>query len=440
VPISNIKIVGDNTITAVVTPPAMGAGPQPADRRVASRAIAADTALAAGNTTVTAYLMLFGTEPAEGSNMAWTTAQLLRAPQIWFQNASTSQPNRVISTSDGSTPPTQSTVVGQQIKLTTRPASLPNGLTISKNVWTLTGTTIDGYKASTGGSSVQPTTSTEMAQTPLTIYWPYPSQGSTFQVTYQYCVDLTSGRKCSETATAQFDVSGGGMMSAAPWKPTPPLIDLTIDQLIQCVQQNGILVRPTTNITFAPSVVYGNVTGDNCGFVNMGSTYGITFTPSGSPPKGTYTYVQLLDFDDRKSVNRVKGSTSGCITEFVPGVDKIYPYKGIILGTKPPQAEDAPADSLGNGEVESGSFIATMFLMWTSKTKNSIPVPIGYQTWGFSGGAHQDASGTWIPTVSGWPPPGTIGGFVPDWGGNSWDGYTALQNGYPIWSGPGGCS
>jgi hypothetical protein len=78
------------------------------------------------------------------------------------------------------------------------------------------------------------------------------------------------------------------------------------------------------------------------------------------------------------------------------------------------------------------SFNATMFLMWTSSLANSIPVPIGYQTWAFNGTAKQNVSGAWGAYTNGTP--GPIGNFTPSTGNQTTDGYTALEYGYPTWS------
>jgi hypothetical protein len=67
-------------------------------------------------------------------------------------------------------------------------------------------------------------------------------------------------------------------------------------------------------------------------------------------------------------------------------------------------SQSAPNDSLTTGYVETTSFNATMFLMWTSTLPNSIAVPIAYQSWGFSGGASQNANGTWVASTSEPPP------------------------------------
>jgi hypothetical protein len=174
-----------------------------------------------------------------------------------------------------------------------------------------------------------------------------------------------------------------------------------------------------------PSLVYGNIAGSLCQ-ANPGGSWGIFFQPSGAPSNGTYSYVQLINSDTR-TLNTINCTSS-------QGVDQPYPYASIIPGTNPPQALDAPGLALPDNYVVNRSFNATMFLMWTSSLPNSIPVPIGYQTWGFSGGAQQDMNGIWIATTNGTP--GPIGGFVTSSGDQTTDGYTTLQNGYPLWSGP----
>jgi hypothetical protein len=96
IPISNLKIVDDNTITAVVKPPAIGTAPQPAGQVRAARAIAAavapaDSGSADSNTTETAYITLNGTPPQEGDNSASATAQIvspkLSITQLQYTNS-----------------------------------------------------------------------------------------------------------------------------------------------------------------------------------------------------------------------------------------------------------------------------------------------------------------------------------------------------------------
>ena len=326
----------------------------------------------------------------------------------------------VISTTDGSDPPVQNVVVGQQIVLTTTPTTTAyEGNPVSQQ-WTVGPTNIGGYPASTAGASVTPTT---LSQPTLTTYWVYP--GTAIPVTYKYCVKIlfTQGadpvKQCSLPANASFTVTGGGTISNIPFGA------LTYEQLIPCLGN----VRPPLGSPTAPFVVYGNTTGWNCAALYPGSTYGISFQPSGAPSGGTYSYVQLINKDNPTSSDAT--SSSGCA--YSQGVDKTYPYQAIIPFTDPPQAEDAPADDLIPGYVETRTFNATMFLLWTPPGSGSIPVPLGYQSWGFSGGASQDITGAWSATTNG--KPGPVGGFVPSDGSQTTDGYTTLQYGYPIWSG-----
>jgi hypothetical protein len=326
---------------------------------------------------------------------------------------------QTISTTDGSTPPAQEAVVGQQIALTTTtPATTAyDGSPISQ-LWTVGGTRIANYAPTTASASVTELTDADMQKSNVTFYWVYP--GSPIPVTYQYCVIIKGANpilQCSLPTDANFNISGGGTIAINPYN------GLTIDQLIPCV--NG--TTPATG-TQAPFVVYGNITGWNCSALYPGSAFGMTFTPSGAPSGGTYSYVQLINSDNPTSTQG--NASSGCT--FSQGLDGNYPYAGIIPGTNPPQAEDAPGDGLINGWVETRTFNATMFLMWTSNLPNSITVPIGYQNWGFSGGAQQDITGAWLATTNGTP--GPIGGFVTSSGDQKTDGYTTLQYGYPIWS------
>jgi hypothetical protein len=166
----------------------------------------------------------------------------------------------------------------------------------------------------------------------------------------------------------------------------------------------------------------------------------MVFTPSGAPSAGTYSYLQLINTYQTSSAD---GPILTGICNYSQGIDRLYPYPGIIPYTSPPQAEDAPGDSLEPGYVETISFNATMFLLWTSNLPNSITVPIGYQNWGFSGGASQDTSGTWQAITNLTPPnntpPGPTAAYTPSAASQTTDGNTALKYGYPIWSDPATC-
>jgi len=372
VPISNIKIVDGSTITAVVTPPAIGPAPQPADRRVASPAVAADTALAAGNTTVTAYLMLFGTGPAEGSNMAWTTAQLLPPPTIYWNG-------NPISKNDGTTPPTQNADVGWQINLTTTPTSLPYPTVITSSEWSVDGTNIGGYTptpatpASYATASVTPTATT---QTNLKTYWvfPTPNGGQNFQVKYHYCVGITGpGNPCSADAIAIFNVKGpkGGV------NPDPPQVNgWSVTPVLGPKEKGGASLQ---YLMFALGVS-GTIS-------NWSGTSGISFDPSSvsNVPSGggTINWVQLLL--ENQTIQTT--ATSTLLRPVGVGLDNRYFYPAVRNGI----AYDSPATGLQNGETRvERQFMADMYEMWTSSSSKGaapIPVPLGYVQWQIDGTA-----------------------------------------------------
>jgi hypothetical protein len=83
------------------------------------------------------------------------------------------------------------------------------------------------------------------------------------------------------------------------------------------------------------------------------------------------------------------------------GLDTAYPYPAVTVAGV---AVDAPALQLvSTFTTESRSLTAAMWLLWTSSLTSSIPVPLGYQTWQFSGSVTQ-SGGTWgMPSGSGGP-------------------------------------
>ena len=78
------------------------------------------------------------------------------------------------------------------------------------------------------------------------------------------------------------------------------------------------------------------------------------------------------------------------------------------------------------------TYSLSMFLMWTSSATGSIPVPIRYQTWGFSGTASQVAGGAWTVTTNGTP--GPVGGFIPSSPSQNTQTQPTMQLGYPTWT------
>jgi len=310
---------------------------------------------------------------------------------------------------------TQSVVVGQQIALATI-TGLPPCMSLASEQWTPTlstsaGAPVGGFSAASGSSSV--TALPTNTNSSYTFYWVYPTNGVT--ATYQYTMSGGGSSAAGPVSTATFNVTGAGTMTNNPYTK------VTIDSL-----------QPCGGGTAGPAMVYGNITGTICK-ANAGGTWGIYFVPSGAPA-GTYSYVQLIN-TDTTTYTPNSGSLYTCTTS--QGVDSAYPYAGIIPNTNPPQALDAPGVPLPsvNYKTVNRSFSATMFLLFTSSVANSIPVPLGYQTWAFNGTAKCTSScGTvanWTPTTNGTP--GPVGSFAASNGTQTTDGYTALKYGYPIW-------
>lgn len=311
---------------------------------------------------------------------------------------------------------TQQAVVGQQIVLAGTPTAavledLPLSIDVpSPPTWTVAGTNIGGYNPSTASASV---TETTLTGTTLTTYWVYPG---TFEVTYTSCMQSKTATPalydCPTTAATFVVTGGGGIMASTPFSL------LTISQLIPCV--NGL--PPANGGNTAPYLLYGLLTGYDCQ-LSLTGAFGMTFMPPGAPSAGIYSYVQLLNSDSRTE-NAISCTHS-------QGVDLSYPYSAIVGDNL---AVDAPFVPLPSGYIVNRTFNATMFLLWTPSGTNSIPVPIGYQTWGFTGEAQEEGE-TWVASTNETPPPGPLGGFETSSDVTN-PGPPALDHGFPIWSGP----
>lgn len=295
---------------------------------------------------------------------------------------------------------TQNVVVGQQVLLSTN-ISIPSGLAVSSNQWTIAGTVVGGYRASTSsGSVVMPILTNRSA----TIYWAYPAQG--LSVKYSYCMN---NGQCSPTVTTTFNVSGpsgGTMVSSA-------LSQVYIANLSFC--SSG---RPA-----GPYLVYAlGATGNACSW--MVTTPGIIFnSPTGysNTSGGGFIQAQLISHD----------TLTGGGTTYGPGLDTSWPG-----WTVPFPHNDNPNIYLAPTYTTlTRSFQATSFLMWQSSTSGSIPVPLGYQTWQFSATASCSAScgsaSNWRVTSSSG---GLVGGFTPSNPSQTSVGQNTLTYGYPTWS------
>lgn len=403
VPVSNINVVSATEITATVAPtssPASGGGVS----------LLPPSKGAAGLTLTVKNP--FGQEVtglgASGVS-ATTQVDVLDNPQIVCGGSSMQCNGSVISGGAAAA----NAVVGQAITLTTQPsaatlAALPIPLTFASTTWTVGGTNIGGYSAANdiAIASVTPTTLTGSG---LTTYWAYP--GSAIPVTYQYCIN--PGGLCITAETASFNVTGpvGGSMPVLTFSPT-----VTIGSFTSCGDNPG-----------GPYLIYGAGGGLACSGEGTITTAGIGFGPPTGYTNtngGSFEIVQLISGDV------ITGGAGG---SYGTGIDSgSYPYSTTFPAYDSPKLYLPPTAT-----NVTRTFTATMFLMWQSGTANSIAVPIGYQTWGFSGGATCSSS---CGTVGNWTAlnletQGPIGGFNPSTPSQTSVPNTniVLQYGFPIW-------
>lgn len=375
------------------------------------------------SSTNTSVFKFYSTSPigfltAVGAGSATALAQGTTACQAWYMMGAVCQcsswvpivgntPCSVISvvyTSNQATNiagTTQSAVVGQQIALTALYSPLPSGVTVSSQSWSVGGTIVGGYTPTPTSYSSGATTAATLNQQSTTFYWASP--GNSIKVTFT--LNLSNGQ--SPKATVTFNVAG----VTSPSMGAQNYGSLTIDNLTGCSQQPA-----------GPYLVYGNISGPAppCPGQYTG-TPGITFTPSGTAPTGggSFSFVQLINSDTTTYTN-ASGGHLACT--YASGLDTQYPYPQ-VSGS----ATDAPFAPLPSTYVTaSRTFNATMWLMWTPSavpsgctgTACTIPAPLGYRIWQFSGSTTQ-SNGTWsTPTGSG----GTSGSF------------TIANGAYPTWN------
>ncbi len=124
--------------------------------------------------------------------------------------------------------------------------------------------------------------------------------------------------------------------------------------------------------------------------------------------------------------------TGGFNHTWTVGLDTKYPY-----GSPPDEDSPGVGSLLPPDTTQTLAFDTNMFLMWQSNTANSIPVPLGYQTWAVSGSANCTSScgsaSNWTATTQGTP--GPVGSFTASSASQTKVGNNTLQSGYPTWTG-----
>lgn len=243
---------------------------------------------------------------------------------------------------------TESRYVGQQTVLYAS-YTLPSGVSVSSQTWSVGGTTVGGFTSRSSGGY----TGTALNQQSATLYW--LAAGNSLSVSFT--LDLSNGS--SSSASATFNLAG----------PTSPYVTTALGNW---------------RISSAPNLQLGNP--------DLASDYGITFNGSAASPPGdagTYEWAQILSTYEW---DRTSGSTtSKCTALNVPGLDSRFPY-----AEGPNGVNDSPYVPLESPySRETLTFGAAMYFMWNPGTSLSdIPVPLGYVSWQAYGDATL-SNGNW---------------------------------------------
>jgi len=259
----------------------------------------------------------------------------------------------IYSGSTNITGTTQPVVVGQQIALSTQ-YSLPSGVTVTSQSWSVPGNTVGGFP---GDGTVTSTNFGNVGST--TFYW--VTVGTAGQATYQvtYTLNTSAG---TFAASATFNVYG----------PTNVIASEAADGAVNIANNDVMqLGDPAVAMDFSASAAAANNNPGTFWWVQLISSSTYTDTPfSGAPITCT--------------------ASSGAL-------DTQFPYD---TGTKP---VDSPSiDLLSQLSQVSDNDTFTMYVMWNPGGAGSIPVPLGYLAWNWNGVANQNQStGVWTLQASG---------------------------------------
>ncbi|MGD0902118.1 MAG: IPT/TIG domain-containing protein [Terracidiphilus sp.] len=283
----------------------------------------------------------------------------------------------------------QSVIVGQPVELTTTPASLPGGFTVSGSNWTIPGTNVQQFSHPNSGIVLTPT---QTNKPNTTYYWLYPQDA--MNVAYTYCATDPNGNQICESpeAKAAFNAKGPGTLTLA-----------TDDSQLALVEKLDTCNPPGK----LPFLEYGDLSGPAPGCGNDEGPAGIHLTVSGAS-SGSYVFAQVVDADVSEYTHATGPSPTSCGAH--AGLDRSFPYEAVEK-QNPQTAYDGPQMPLfPNALTGTRTFHASMYLLWQpdqlpGTATASIPVPIGRQDWQFIATAVENAKGKWerhaILTASG---------------------------------------
>jgi hypothetical protein len=414
VPVANVTIDSTTQITATIAPPASGAN-ETACVTVGQETIAIGAipvgphalVSAASNATPTTGAGSPCTDSNGNNELTGITVQILGAPKILCSGDGMQCNGKRISVINGDDPTPQDAVVGQKIKLITKPKAeelSALGLSFSKNTWTAgpasgPSNNVGGYTMTvTKTTASTKITKTKLDKPDLTTYWLYPQSDN--PLTYQYCVDIpglstddiANGLNCSLVAKATFNVSG----PTATIEPKPkawhvsrpiPVSNSTGKEQMLTFGKIDPLTSTTRNLVVE--------------IPGMTFTATVNVVPGSS---GQTAWVQVLG-----PINNTTGTGGG--GQPIPstnhiGLDSTLPYNDTPIPVDATTAEtnDSPGTPLDiNWDTATRAFNAKMYLMWQSQIPDSIPVSLGYVEWAISGTATAVEGNTllWSLTSSG---------------------------------------
>jgi len=225
--------------------------------------------------------------------------------------------------------------------------TLPTGLSVSSQSWTVPGTTIGGYTATLSSGSTTPTGFTQQS---TTFYWVDAAASRSVS----YTVNFNNGTQ--STAQMAFNVEGisGLMVQSSP----------------------GTVQISSGKLRF----------GDNMN--NPGANFSASYSSVPADFQGLFSWTQLINSSNWTYAPVQTGSTCSA----GPGLDMYVSY------TTGQNLDDSPGVPLISGFSDltaAGSF--SSYLMWQpygTGMSTSIAVPLGHMNWSWSGEAQLN-NGIW---------------------------------------------
>ncbi|QLE55432.1 hypothetical protein [Nostoc sp. TCL26-01] len=271
---------------------------------------------------------------------------------------------------------TQKVIVGQKIELTVSYSASISPESIQKQTWMVPGNTVGGYTPSPTTYSEGKKIPTDFTKSSARFFWITP--GKSLEVNYSY--ELTNGERAS--AKTFFDIAGpiSGYI-----KRTNSTNKVDIGQCDDEVGFNGECLRFGEKRTLGD---ISNILGNPVGVAFDGK---VTFDDSSLSKEGKLIWVQIVSASIKNVSERKLCQFQGSNL-----LDAKFPYPESKVSFQDSwwlsSITDSPQVALSTGNEVSTSQFFRMYVMWWSKLPQSIPVPLGFVDWQWSGVALRDIS------------------------------------------------